>query len=52
MCYLPAMFKLYEHYSLSGENEKKAEVKKLAIKIANEAGKENEVAPWFENKKD
>jgi hypothetical protein len=50
MCYLPAMFKLYEHYSLSGENEKKTEVKKLAINIANVAGKENEVAPWFENK--
>jgi hypothetical protein len=48
MGYLPAMFKLYEHYGLSGENEKKDEVKKLALKIAYAAGKEKEVAPWFE----
>jgi len=47
MGYLPAMFKLYEHYGISGETEKKNEVKKLALKIAFEAGQEKEVSPWF-----
>lgn len=49
MCYLPALSKLFEHYGLSDETEKQNEVKKLALKIANAAGKEKEVAPWFGN---
>lgn len=48
MGYLPILFKLYEHYGLTGETEKCTEVKKLAAKIAETAGKESEVMPWFE----
>jgi hypothetical protein len=48
MCYLPALSKLYEHYGLSGENEKRAEVKKFAAIISAAADKETEVMPWFE----
>ncbi|MCC6583848.1 MAG: hypothetical protein IT271_09115 [Chitinophagales bacterium] len=48
MGYLPVLFKLYEHYGLSGETEKRAEVKKLAAIISAAADKETEVMPWFE----
>jgi hypothetical protein len=48
MGYLPVLFKLYEHYGLTGETEKRAEVKKLAAIISVAADKETEVMPWFE----
>jgi len=50
MGYLPFLIKLYDHYKLSGEGEKAAEIKKLAAMIIKKGDPEINVDEWFKSK--
>jgi hypothetical protein len=50
MGYLPMLIKLYEHYSLAGEEERAASVKELAARIARKGDPEMNIGEYFKKR--
>lgn len=50
MGYLPLFIKLYDHYRLSGEQEKAEEIKQLSFRIARNGDPGADVEEWFSGK--